>query len=358
MDLSDAIRTQAAACGRLGSPMYDILLSRVAHDVEGAGVSAALLAGHESDPGPSGLALRLMGSVHRLVLERRAPELAAYFPSVGGRFEAGGCWDALRRLFADEPAAVTEWLDRPPQTNEVGRASALFGGALQLPWRWPIRLFEIGSSGGLNLNADVFEYVDEAGRHFGVDHSPVLLAPAWRGRQLAAWSPEFLERVGSDLRHVDASTAEGRLTLSAYVWPDQAARWRRLRGGLAVARRRPVEVLTATARDFVASISLRAGYTTLLWHSVMWQYLDPDEQRDVTASCEALGAVATAETPFAWLFLEPWRRTPGSEHEFLVILQTWPTGERRILGTSKGHGSTRPEGRGKVERHRSTKGAR
>ena len=38
------------------------------------------------------------------------------------------------------------------------------------------------------------------------------------------------------------------------------------------------------------------------------------------------------------VLLEPTRRTPGSEHDFLVVLTEWPTGERRILGASVGHG--------------------
>ena len=41
---------------------------------------------------------------------------------------------------------------------------------------------------------------------------------------------------------------------------------------------------------------------------------------------------------FAHLFLEPTRRTPEGEHEFLVVLTTWPEGERRVLGRAAPHG--------------------
>jgi hypothetical protein len=85
MTLSSMFRWQAEACERLGSPMYANILSRIAQDAEQNGVSVQLLAGHEDDPGPSALALRLVGSVHRLVLEGRAGALAGYYPSVGGR---------------------------------------------------------------------------------------------------------------------------------------------------------------------------------------------------------------------------------------------------------------------------------
>jgi len=71
---------------------------------------------------------------------------------------------------------------------------------------------------------------------------------------------------------------------------------------------------------------------------VMWQYLGASEQDAVTERIGRLGAGATPAAPFAHLFLEPTRRTAHDEHEFLVVMETWPTGTRRVLGTSVGHG--------------------
>ncbi|MBF4161895.1 DUF2332 family protein [Nocardioides sp. CBS4Y-1] len=77
------LRLQAIGCHELGSPMYADLLLRVADDVRAGGPAATVLAGHEDDPGPSALGLRLMGGVHALVLAREAGALAAHCPSVG-----------------------------------------------------------------------------------------------------------------------------------------------------------------------------------------------------------------------------------------------------------------------------------
>jgi len=81
---ADLLRTQAEACAELGSPLYAGLLSAVADDVIEGGPAADVLAGHDDDPEGWAIGLRLMGAVHRLVLERRAPALATHFPSVGG----------------------------------------------------------------------------------------------------------------------------------------------------------------------------------------------------------------------------------------------------------------------------------
>jgi len=323
--------------------MYAELLGRLADDIEAGGPTAEILQGHEDDPGDSALSLRLLGSVHRLVLERRAGALGAYYPSVGGTWEPDGGTAAFLALLEQEPDVVREWLDQPPQTNEVGRASALVGGLLHLPVddRAPVRLFEIGSSGGLNLLADRFEYVDDAGQQFGQQSSPVRLEPAWSAEPtLSPWPDlRFAESAGCDINPIDVTTTAGRLTLTAYVWPDQAHRLERLRGALALAQDHPPAVRRLGAADFVDQITLEDDAVTVFWHSVMWQYMPAIERDRITKRIQQLGEQADADgSRFVHLFLEPTRRTPDAEHEFLVVLTYWPGGERRILGRSAPHG--------------------
>src|SRR3954462_11270171 len=90
--VSSHLLWQAQWCVRLGSPLYGSLLERAAADVEAGGPTWELLAGRAADPPGSMLALRLMGAVHRLVLERRAAGLAAHYPSVGGDGDASAAW--------------------------------------------------------------------------------------------------------------------------------------------------------------------------------------------------------------------------------------------------------------------------
>jgi len=340
VNLLGAVRRQARACAELGSPMYAEVLERVAADIEQGGVFASVLAGHEDDPGPSAIGLRLLGSVHRLVLDGTAGDLAAFYPSVGGTWHAQAGWDSLVRTAGEHADAVRDRLDRPPQTNEVGRSAALMGGLQHVAAEhaMPLRLCEIGASGGLNLLPDRFCYVDEDGKVHGDEDSPVRLHGAWRGRRPPDATVEVVERLGSDLAPVDVSTHTGRLTLLSYVWPDQAARLQRLRDAFRVAAQTPVRVRRQSARDFVADLRLADGATTVLWQSVMWQYMSAADQRAVAARLEGLGGQATHRRPFAHLTFEPQRRSPDSDHEFLVVLRTWPGGGRRILAVAAPHG--------------------
>jgi hypothetical protein len=337
---AELFRDQARACRHLGSAMYGELLARLADDLDAGGATATVLRGHEADSGPSGLALRLAGGVHRLVLAGAAPELAAYYPTVGGAWSRAGSHAVLAFLAArgDE---VRPLLEQAPQTNEVGRAAALVGGLLRVTARWalPVRLWEIGASGGLNLQADRFRISGPAGA-WGDPSSPVVLEAAWAGSRVPVEAPlQIVERGGCDVSPVDVSTEDGRLTLTSYVWPDMAARHARLAGAITLARERPVPVERADAASYVARVTPVAGRLTVLWHSVMWQYLSREQQERVTAWLDDVGRTASEDAPLVHLYAEPSRRRPGEEHRFWVWARAWPGPSRpEVLGRMAAHG--------------------
>ena len=335
------LRRQAVACAHLGSPLYAELLDHAADDLLSGGPTAEVLEGHLADPWRSALALRMLGGVHALVLTGRAPGLAVFYPSAGGTADpgpgSGYAWAALRRVLAEQPAAIRAWLRRPPQTNEVGRAAALLGGLRHIAAqaRLPVRLVEIGASAGLNLRADRFYVPGEAGS-YGDPSSPVVLASGWRGQPPPDAPVEVIDRTGGDRAPIDPATPDGRLTLAAYVWPDQPDRMARLRGAFTVAAAVPADLRQEAASETLHRTALAEGTWTVLWHSIVRQYLDDAQRTAVGDRIAVLGANATPAARFAYLFLEPDR--PAAESECLVSLTTWPGGDQRILGTAPPHG--------------------
>ena len=350
MSPEEALRQQGEACAALGSPLYADLLARLAEDCASGGPTAQVLAGHEDAPASSALALRLVGSVHRLVLERRAGALGVFYPSVGGTWDPVAGPAAVVALLAEQPEAVREWLDRPPQTNEVGRATALLGGLLHLddPLRLPVRLVELGCSAGLNLLADRFAVGDATGLVHGDPASGVRLEGGWAGRTLRPWPGlRFVERLGCDPRPIDPRSTSGRLALTAYVWPDQEERRERLRGALAVAAAATAEevpdVRRQPAGELLDDLELREGATTVVWHSVVRQYLDAGDQQHLDDRVAALGARARPGSPLVHLTMEPrLDRGAGTPGTFPVTLRTWSgradDGEPRVLGHAAPHG--------------------
>jgi hypothetical protein len=332
------LRQQGHACRVLGSPLYGDLLEAAAADLRDGGPTAAVLDGHLTDRGPSALALRMMGGVHALVLSGQAPDLAAFYPSAGGTADAGpggrAAWAALRALLASRAGDLRGWLTGPPQTNEVGRGAALIGGLCHLMAAVPrpVRLFEIGSSAGLNLRADRFRIPGDAGR-YGDPGALVVLPGAWLGHPPPEAAVQVTERSGGDVHPIDPATAGGRLRLMAYVWPDQDARMARLRSALDLAAQVPAELRQETAADTAGRIELAGGTWTVLWHSIVWQYLEPGQRAAVDRRRAALGAAADGSAGFAHLRLEPSR-----QGRYEVVLTTWPGGTERVLGTASPHG--------------------
>lgn len=340
MTLAERFAAQAAACGRLGSPRYEYLLLGLADDLARSGPTAELLGAHLGDSAPPRLLpLRLLGGLHGAVLQRQAPELATYYPSVGGTAPVSpGMLDAAIRLIAGRPDLLRPWLDRDPQTNEVGRSAVLLGGlahavatATALTGQpLPVRLLEVGASAGLNLRADRFRIADR-----GPVDSPVQLGDAWQGATPPAVELRIVERHGVDLHPVDPATADGRLRLSAYLWPDDTARWRRLQGALQVAADLPADLVAGDAVDWIETVRPVAGAVTVIWHSVALLYLSRADRDRFAAAVQRLGATATQDAPVAHLRMEP--DGPVTE-EFPVRLRLFPGGTDRLLGVAAAHG--------------------
>jgi hypothetical protein len=268
------LRDQAAACERLGSPLYAELLAQAADELVEGEIVWTVLRGHEEDPADSALALRLMGAVHRLVLRGEAPELATHYPSTGGSRRDPG--PAFRSVLERHPAELSTLVENPVQTNEPGRCAALLGGFLEVARHTglPLRLLEVGASAGLNLRFDRYRY--ELGESkWGPSDSPVRLYARVSGRPPPGQLAQVVSREGCDAHPLDPAAEEDRLTLASYVWADQPERLSRLRAACGLAAETPARVQVATAANWIEERLLEEspGAATVAFHSIVLQYL-------------------------------------------------------------------------------------
>jgi hypothetical protein len=328
------LRYQSAASGQVGSPLYEHLLGRAADDYEEGGPTLRALEGHEDDPKDSALALRLMGAVHRLVLEGRAPMLAERYADAGG--DPDRTWEAFRATLEDRLAELGPLVVLPVQTNEVGRCAALLPGFLGVAAHTgkPLRLLEVGASAGLNLAWSEYRY-EAGGFAWGPASSPLRIEFELGGGQIPAVPAAVAERAGCDASPVDPGSAEGRLTLLSYAWPDQTARMERLRVALEMAASRPVAVERGGAVEWTAARlgEPAAGVATVLYHSVVMQYLSEDERDAFGRVVREAGSRSEEDSPLAWLRMEP------DGDRAAVRIATWPGGEDRLLARAGYHGT-------------------
>ena len=292
--LSGRFRRHAAALVRSGrSPLYVRLMGSAADDIDAGGVVARLFAGIAT-PAGSVPQLRLMGALHYLVLSGRAPALAAFYPSAGGEKPVDGVWPVAVAAMEEQFEQVRERLHRRVQTNEPGRSAVLFAGLLWLAdrHRRPIRLLEVGASAGLNLIADRYSYV-VGGRELGDPASPLRFVDPWTppppiDLERTASALRIVARAGCDLSPLDPTHADDRLTLLSYIWPDEPHRIDRMRAALSVAERDRVRVAPRPASQWLpeALDAAHADELTVVWHSVMRQYVDSDEWAAIERALE------------------------------------------------------------------------
>lgn len=333
--LAVRLRYQAQACEGLGSHLYAVLLSRAAEDLEAHGPTWEVLRGHEDDPGSSALALRLMGAVNRLVLADREPDLADIYRDHDA--DPGSAWDAFGSVLERNRDELKELVRLPVQTNEAGRSSALLLGFLTVAAETglPLRLLEVGASAGLNLRWDRYRYLADGFEWGPTDSRVTIEFELDGGRFPSPREIDVSDRRGCDSAPLDPASVEDRQTLLAYIWPDQPKRIERMRAALEVAAELPVTVEREKAAPWVERMlaETNRGEATVLYHSVVSQYLSEEELSAFHGQIEAASRRASSEAPLAWLRME----YAGERAD--LHLTVWPGGEHRHLGRVGYHGT-------------------
>ena len=276
--------------------------------------------------------LRLAGALHALRLEGLA--LADVYPPNDVSDDA--LWDAVSTVMRDHASRILQWLESAPQTNEVRRAAMILPALAWLNERFqrPTALFELGASGGLNLRADLFR-LDAGERVLGAEESDVTLEPDWRGSPPVGELPVIVHRSGVDLNPLDPLSAEGRLRLLAYLWPDQPERLARTEAAISLAQRAPAALDTEDAGAWLAEALSQPmpGVMRVVFHTVAWQYFPPETRRRAVRAIAQAGASATSSSPLARISVEG-----DGGRGAAITVTAWPGGDTVAMGRADFHG--------------------
>src|SRR5262245_44860636 len=233
-EIVETFRAQVEGCRKAGSELTARLMERCVAELEAEGPLARLLSDWQGEPLLDALPQRVVGAVQGLALEGRAPELARFYPSLGGSPVWPDTADAFARVIERHAAEIRPRLDTQVQTNEVRRCSALLGGFLAIArGGLPLRILEIGSSAGLLLFWDRYRYA--LGSHaWGDPASPLLLDTEWRGGPPDLDAPvRIASRRGCDLYPLDLRDPAQLRRIESFLWADQPDRHRLLHAAAA-----------------------------------------------------------------------------------------------------------------------------
>jgi hypothetical protein len=373
LPLADHFRGLAVTVERDGGIIYPAICRGVAEDTR-------VLSLLDDTPLPQRRPLLLLAAVHFLLLSGVDHPLAAYYDTVaalrGTPLHASATdVSTVFTAFCEEHRRELEQViaTRTTQTNEVGRCSALLPGLCHIAslydWDVPLSLLDLGTSAGLNLLFDDYAYTyrsasDDGVRTAGTVDSAVSIECS--AREGVSSLPELRlpamgERVGLDLSPLDPFSDDAVLWLLACQWPDNPARFGRLRGALSNVRASDNPPRLEQG-DMVSDLPRVAASITgtsplVVFHSWVAAYLDQGQQRTLAAEVHALGAARPVhhlycETPFE----TPGLPTPPSpvprEGPDLAtaLVHIGPSGEPQRLADTHPHGywirwwpSTRPD---------------
>ncbi|MGH2956647.1 MAG: DUF2332 domain-containing protein [Solirubrobacterales bacterium] len=331
------LRTNSEEAARWGSPMYSRLCERMVQDVEAGGPTWRLLERYATEPADEYYPFRALAGVHHMVLRGELPELAKHYPSEGGDGDADAAWPIVRDAFGRMPHEVVASLGHPLQTNETARCGALIGGFLTVAAETglPLRAREVGASAGLNLHFDRYRY-EQDGKGFGPEGSPVRFVDHWRSAVPPFDAPlRVSSRRGCDIDPIDPTTDEGRLSLLAFMFPDQLRRYELLSEAIEVARGFPNEVDRESVETWLARElrELPEGEATVVFHSLFWIYLPERIREETSAVIREAASRASSGHPLAWLRYELGADLVQCE----LRLTAWPGGEESLLATGDVH---------------------
>ncbi len=336
----DAIDVQARACLSLGSTMYHDLLLSIRSDYLASGITYKLLHGVSERPLHDATPLRLLGALHRIVLKGLDPHLAQHYESVGGSPSLTLSTDALAAIEShfDE---VSLALHQHVQTNEPGRSLCHLAVSHWLS-HLGIRKFallEVGASAGLTMSFDRYRITTPFGV-VGNATSSLELPNSWVEEDFPFHHDpaQCVARRGVDVSPIDVTTDDGVYKLLSFVWPDQHERLGRLRAAIEITRVAPHSIDTASVDTWLPQqLHSHRAQPTMVFHSIVWQYLGPRVQNTMRDALASYGKTASSDTPLLWVRMEP------AGHVADIQATIWdgsPQPQQWHLGTIGYHGQS------------------
>jgi hypothetical protein len=298
--------------------------------------------------------------LHRVCLEHPKDPLSAFFSDVCPSAEEFRTPESLQaedlQAFCERHRTVLSDLlsTRNTQTNEVGRCAALLPVILQIEEETnrPILLLDVGTSAGLNLHLDKYNYRYDPGIEILVDPVAPLLHCGLRGNHAAPQRvPRIVARRGIDTNPLDVTDPDDMLWLRSCVWADQIDRSRILTQAIDIARRHAVDIYRADATTDLAPhlhamlemASEQQGHLILVTTWVL-SYLSTEQIAAFEAVLDDFGR----NHDFTWLGAEqpdqvlPIRIATESDSQHLthIVTRRWRSGiaEQTTWATAHPHG--------------------
>ena len=221
--LRKSFQTFAQAEAATSSPLYEFLSYKIADDEELLEVIRYI---PKTQPKPN----LFFAAVHYLLMQVEDP-LRNYYPSLTANplpfHESYPLFKSFALKYQQQLKQIFQ--QKLVQTNEVRRSAYLYPLIASIYEREqkPLALIEIGSSAGLLLALDYYNYCYNNDLRINLHERPFTIQSVNNGNPLPTTiinKPEIKERIGIDLNVVDLQNPEEYRWMQALIWPEHQER--------------------------------------------------------------------------------------------------------------------------------------
>lgn len=252
--LSEKFITFAVSECKGSSQLYEFLSLKIAEDDE---ILDLCLNAKEGQPIPN----LLFGAVHYLLQKGKEHVLKEYYQSIvvsHQKVEASFAhFKDFCTVYKDEISSILK--RKIVQTNEVRRCGYLYPSFCYIfnKVNKPLSLIEIGTSAGLQLLWDTYNYSYGNNEIYGDKQSNVHIRSEIIGDNfplLLTKSPPVVSRLGLDLHISDLGNSEDHLWLKSLIWPEHRERLELFEKAALHFKKNPVSLLEGDGVAFLSDV--------------------------------------------------------------------------------------------------------
>ena len=219
-------------------------------------------------------------AIHYLLLKNQDEELAGYYPSIQKKHVEEIPFGIFKRFCIEHQDEVKKIIStRIVQTNVISRCAYLMPvfSKIIAEENKPVTIIDIGTSAGLTLNFDQYEYWYNEQKVFG--NSKVKV----KSKIIDSAIPQIykilqpISKIGIDQNIIDPTDKDEILWLKALVWTDQLERFTAIDEALKLDELKKIKFIkTNSVLDFEKEILKTDSNQTLIIYSTHVLYQFPE----------------------------------------------------------------------------------
>ena len=224
-----------------------------------------------------------LASVHYLLLKKKSRDLSNYYPSITKNYKQQLPFALFKEFCLENKKEIIELeQSKIVQTNALNRCAYIMPILSNLFDGKKINIINIGTSAGLTLNFDKYEYHYNGKYSFG--KSPVKI----RSEIIEGVIPSFKQnviinnKIGIDQNPLDLRNLDNANWLKALIWADLTERIEKIEQAISVAKKENIQFeKTNSLQDFEDIIRRQNSEVPLvIYHThVLYQFTQDEREK-------------------------------------------------------------------------------